>query len=79
MSLEESGKICRDYPTRAVETISKLRQAAPDGEAKKSPFRFLYVSGSAAERDQTKKPLIMGGYLLIRVGQAFDTNPLYLR
>ncbi|KAH6615976.1 hypothetical protein B0J18DRAFT_293665 [Chaetomium sp. MPI-SDFR-AT-0129] len=68
-SLEEAGKICRDYPVRAVETISKLRQAAPESDAKKTPCRFLYISGSAAERDQTKKPLILGAYLLIR-GQA---------
>jgi len=32
------------------------------------PFRFLYMSGSHAERDQTKRPFLMTEYALMRVG-----------
>ncbi|KAJ6512984.1 hypothetical protein C8R45DRAFT_1068076 [Mycena sanguinolenta] len=30
------------------------------------PFRFLYMSGEGAERDQSKKPSFLGQYLLMR-------------
>jgi hypothetical protein len=33
------------------------------------PFRFLYMSGIAAERDQTKTPFFMPPYTLMRVSQ----------
>lgn len=31
------------------------------------PFRFLYMSGAGAERDQSKKPKVMPEYSLLRV------------
>lgn len=31
------------------------------------PFRFIYMSGSAAERDPTKTPAFLPEYLLMRV------------
>ena len=31
------------------------------------PFRFLYISGTASERDQTKTPSFMPQYTLMRV------------
>lgn len=34
-------------------------------------LRFIYMSGSAAERDQTKTPRMMGQYLLMRVSGTF--------
>ncbi|KAK3683430.1 hypothetical protein B0T22DRAFT_467900 [Podospora appendiculata] len=54
-------KVCRDYTAKAIETMSQL----PRGDATK-PFRFIYVSGVNSERDQTKKPLILGDYCLMR-------------
>lgn len=36
------------------------------------PFRFMYMSGAAAERDQTKKPSLMPEYGLLRV------SPIYV-
>lgn len=35
------------------------------------PFRFLYMSGANAERDQTKKPWLLGDYSLMRVRYSF--------
>jgi hypothetical protein len=32
-----------------------------------TPFRFIYMSGAAAERDQSKKPSFMPQYSLMRV------------
>ncbi|RYP16372.1 hypothetical protein DL765_005152 [Monosporascus sp. GIB2] len=45
-------------------TLAGLAAMYEAGPAK--PFRFLYMSGSAAERDQTKKPRFMPQYLLLR-------------
>jgi len=36
-----------------------------------SPFRFMYMSGSAAERDQKKTPSLMPEYCLMRVSTAY--------
>ncbi|KAL2129638.1 hypothetical protein VTI74DRAFT_7495 [Chaetomium olivicolor] len=62
MPWEHVVKICRDYPVRGLETISQLAGSA---EGKK-PLRFIYVSGALAERDQTKKPMMLGEYCLLR-------------
>jgi hypothetical protein len=42
------------------------------------PFRFLYISGSNTIRDQNKKPLFMGDYILVRVccNIHFDLQPV---
>ncbi|PQE19632.1 hypothetical protein CJF32_00008901 [Rutstroemia sp. NJR-2017a WRK4] len=61
MSPEEARKICFDYTVSGLKTITKL----PRDTATK-PFRFLYVSGANAERDQTKKPWLIGDYCLMR-------------
>ena len=60
MTLDEVRKICIDYTVTGIETMSPLA-------SKKNPFRFIYISGANAERDQTKKPFIMRDYALIRV------------
>ncbi|KAK4163088.1 NAD(P)-binding Rossmann-fold containing protein [Cladorrhinum sp. PSN259] len=58
---DQAAKICRDYAAYGIETMSNLARA----EGSK-PFRFVYFSGSGAERDPAKKPLIMGDYLVLR-------------
>ncbi|VUC29976.1 unnamed protein product [Clonostachys rosea] len=58
---EETCTISRDYAIKGIETITHLPR-----EGKAQPLRFIYMSGSNAERDQTKKPLLMGDYLLMR-------------
>lgn len=62
MPWEEVRKTCVDYAVNAVDTFAKSPRAD-----KANPFRFVYVSGSAAERDPTKKPWVMGDYCLMRV------------
>lgn len=37
-----------------------------------SPFRFLYMSGAAAERDSTKTPKFMPEYSLMRVSHTYS-------
>ncbi len=39
------------------------------------PFRFLYVSGATAERDQNKKPGYLGQYSLMRVSERPSSPP----
>lgn len=56
-------KVSRDFAIRGIETIAQL----PRNGTAKNPFRFIYMSGNNAERDQTKKPMILGDYCLLRV------------
>ncbi|KAJ4149074.1 hypothetical protein NW754_000510 [Fusarium falciforme] len=58
---DEVRKICHDYPLAAADTFSNLPR-----KDKTEPFRFVYVSGSNAERDPAKKPWIMGDYCVMR-------------
>jgi hypothetical protein len=62
MPFEETRKICYDYTVTGLKTISQLARAS-----NKKPLRFIYTSGSMTERDQTKKPWILGDYSLMRV------------
>ena len=61
MGFEEARTICQDYTTSALKAISETRRAKPN------KFRFLYISGSSAERDKTKKPWVLGDLCLMRV------------
>ncbi|KAL7950514.1 hypothetical protein V8C42DRAFT_306745 [Trichoderma barbatum] len=58
---DEVRKICFDYTVAGLEELSK----APRNNTTK-PLQFIYVSGSSAERDQSKKPWVLGDYLLMR-------------
>ncbi|KXX79209.1 hypothetical protein MMYC01_203694 [Madurella mycetomatis] len=59
---EQTVKVCRDYAIRGIETISQL----PRHSQNQKPLRFVYISGINAERDQSKKPMILGDYCLLR-------------
>ncbi|KAF4626949.1 hypothetical protein G7Y89_g11207 [Cudoniella acicularis] len=59
MPFEETRKICQDYAAYGIETMAPLASTT-------KPFRFIYVSGVNAERDQAKKPWILGEYSLMR-------------
>ncbi|KAI9745725.1 MAG: hypothetical protein M1818_001261 [Claussenomyces sp. TS43310] len=61
MPWEEVRKICLDYTVTGLETIAEL----PRDSAGK-PLRFIYTSGSSSERDQSKKPWVLGNYCLMR-------------
>ncbi|KAK4159987.1 hypothetical protein QBC43DRAFT_326209 [Cladorrhinum sp. PSN259] len=54
---ETTVKVCRDYAVNGIKNLSTVAS---------SPFRFIYISGDNAERDQTKKPLLLGDYCLMR-------------
>ncbi|KAI5865420.1 NAD(P)-binding protein [Durotheca rogersii] len=55
---KEVERVCRDC---TIAGMNAMYDAGPS-----RPFRFLYVSGEAAERDQTKKPAFLSRYLLMR-------------
>jgi hypothetical protein len=61
MDFEKVRQICHDYTLIGLKTMAQVRENTT------TPFRFIYMSGSAAERDQTKKPRLMSQYLLMRV------------
>ena len=56
--------MAHDYALSALKAVIKTRDV--NGGPKK-PIRFLYYSGVAAERDQTKTPMLMAQYALVRV------------
>ncbi|PNP57833.1 hypothetical protein THARTR1_01991 [Trichoderma harzianum] len=61
MPWDEVRKICLDYTIAGLEELSK----APRNNTTK-PLHFVYVSGANAERDQSKKPWVLGDYCLMR-------------
>ncbi|KAK2589961.1 hypothetical protein QQS21_012352, partial [Conoideocrella luteorostrata] len=60
LTLDEIRKICQDYTVTGLEALTALSK-----DANKS-LRFVYASGSNAQRDQTKKPWVLGDYSLLR-------------
>lgn len=62
MQWDQVREINHDYTVAALETFSQL----PRDDGKK-PLRFLYTSGHAAERDQTKTFWLMNDMRLMRV------------
>ncbi|OAR02377.1 hypothetical protein LLEC1_02596 [Akanthomyces lecanii] len=61
MDFEVVKKVCVDYVMKGFDTLKQLPR--PEGG---KPLRFVYASGAKAERDQTKKPMILGDYTLMR-------------
>jgi nucleoside-diphosphate-sugar epimerase len=59
----EVTRVSRDNALDGFQVLIDTRgeQHAP------TPLRFIYMSGAAAERDQTKSPLIMKDMVLMRV------------
>jgi nucleoside-diphosphate-sugar epimerase len=55
---ETAQRVSVDYTLAAVRVLQEIGQ---------KPFRFIYCSGAAAERDQTKPLWIMQDYRRIRV------------
>ncbi|KAI1161834.1 NAD(P)-binding protein [Nemania serpens] len=55
---EEVRRICQTSPIACLRSMHEAGPAAP--------FRFLYMSGAAAERDPTKTPTFMPQYGLMR-------------
>ncbi|KAJ6507904.1 putative nucleoside-diphosphate-sugar epimerase [Mycena vitilis] len=55
-----------DEVTRICQTSTLVGLKAMHDAGLDKPFRFIYMSGTAAERDQTKKPSWMPEYSLMR-------------
>lgn len=70
MPWEEVRRICLDYTMTGLESISQL----PRDSASK-PLRFIYTSGAKSERDQSKKPWLLGDYSLMRVSYSSPILP----
>jgi hypothetical protein len=64
MDFEKVRRICQDYTLIGLKAMVEAREATAT-----KPFRFLYMSGVAAERDQTKAPRLMAQYSLMRVSR----------
>ncbi|KIW24019.1 uncharacterized protein PV07_09758 [Cladophialophora immunda] len=62
MPWDEVYRVCHEYTMAGLEAIFEARNPA----SKSTPCRFLYMSGMAAERDQTKTPTFMPKYCLMR-------------
>ncbi|KAJ7364349.1 hypothetical protein DFH08DRAFT_680978 [Mycena albidolilacea] len=58
LPFDEVARVCQ---TSTLEALSALRDAGVG-----RPFRFIYISATAAERDQSKKPSWMPEYFLMR-------------
>ena len=65
---EEVRRICQ---TCALDGLKAAHEAGPA-----KPFRFIYMSGSAAERDQTKTPRYFPQYCLMRVSKRLNCREL---
>ena len=65
MDLEKMRHVCKNYPLAGLEAMINAR--VESNHKNISPLRFMYMSGAAAERDQTKPPRFMAQYRLIRV------------
>ncbi|KIX99664.1 uncharacterized protein Z520_04299 [Fonsecaea multimorphosa CBS 102226] len=59
---DEVYRVCHEYTMAGLEAMFEARSSA----SRSTPFRFLYMSGVAAERDQTKQPTFMPKYCLMR-------------
>ncbi|MBE3048933.1 hypothetical protein IMZ48_41830 [Candidatus Bathyarchaeota archaeon] len=68
MSTDVVARVCQGY---AVDGLRALSDSSPA-----RPFRYLYVSGMLAERDQTKSPLFAAEYCLMRVSPLSLVAPL---
>ena len=61
MDFEDVRKVCCDYALAGLKTMVEARESSTGS------FRFIYMSGTAAERDPTKTPRFMPQYSLMRV------------
>ena len=61
---DEVRRICQTITLAGLRAMHAARGTAT---SKTTPFRFMYMSGIAAERDQTKSPRFKPEYSLMRV------------
>lgn len=61
--------MCQEYALIGLQAMFKAY--SEDSSHGARPFRFIYMSGVAAERDQNKTPSWMPQYCLMRVSAKF--------
>lgn len=66
---ETSRKVSIDYTLAAVQAFEQNFLSTPEGGKK---FRFVYLSGAGAEKDQEKALWVMQDYRRIRVCISFN-------
>jgi hypothetical protein len=64
---DEVVRVNQEYPLVGLKAIAEARGS------RSSAIRFMYMSGEAAPRDLSKKPAIMGDYVLMRVCHAVSS------
>lgn len=67
LEFEQVRRVCHDYTLLGLETLFAAYKEGRDGNNNTQPFRFLYMSGVATERDQAKTPKWEPQYCLMRV------------
>jgi len=60
LPFEQVRRVCLEYALIGLKTITEARETST------KPLRFIYMSGIAAERDQTKTPRLMAEHCLMR-------------
>lgn len=75
---DEVQRVCLRSPLVALKTMIDARSEAAFGPNLK-PIRFVYMSGIASERDQTKTPSFKPKYSLLRVSLIRFCPPLLSR
>jgi hypothetical protein len=64
LEFDEVRRVCHDYTLAGLQAMVEAHGKSGSNAA---PLRFMYMSGSAAERDPKKVPILMPEYLLMRV------------
>lgn len=75
---DEVQRVCLRSPLVALKAMIDARSEAAFGPNSK-PIRFVYMSGIASERDQTKTPSFKPRYSLLRVRLIRFCPPLLSR
>ena len=74
LEFDQVRRVCHDYTLAGLQALFK---AHSEGGSTK-PLRFLYMSGSNTERDQTKTPSLMAQYCLMRVSSPIRAMTLVI-
>jgi len=62
---DEVRRVCQEHTLAGLQAMLEARGEGGN-QKMPQPFRFMYMSGTAAERDQSKTPSFMPEYTLMR-------------
>lgn len=63
---DEARRVSLDYTLAAARAFTEQQQHAAAGDGRDSKFRFIYMSGKAVQRDQTKSLWFLSEYRKMR-------------